>query len=74
MQPAMEAIVGMKFSGMKACAASIRFSNASPLSRGVAMLHANDSFNSKLVELRRLSVFQARVQVRSQVARGHQLS
>ena len=39
---------------MKACAASINFSSASPLSRGVTMLHANDSFNSKFVELEEL--------------------
>ena len=54
MHAAIEAIVEMKFSGMKACAASINFSSASPLSRGVTMLHANDSFNSKLVGLEEL--------------------
>lgn len=54
MQLAIEAIVEMKFSGIKACAALIRFSNASPLSRGVTMLHVNDSFNSKLLEFEEL--------------------
>ena len=53
-QSAIEAIVEMKFSGIKACAALIKCSNASPLSRGVAMLRANDTFSSKLVEMEEL--------------------